>query len=706
MKFARNPLHDYGKPSAPKDNPSFSEYFAQVGEKPPATIVEDGNIHRYGTKKHRWYVFTKGSDGWDHGAFGDWSTGNTYTWTSRGSGARLTPKEIAAIEEQNRRIEQERKAVQEQAAKDAREYFESLPYATLDNPYIKRKNIHDSYGAKADGNKLIIPVFGEDGDIMSVQSIPADGKEKRFFANARTKCGWYCVGPMDNPSKIRYLAEGFATAASIYEATGKSCIVAFSASNLKRVRDFLEGLDLRVVMDNDESKTGETEGLKADPDGILIPEVGMDANDYASAYGFKALKDILEPEQDKPFVELFHPQDFMEKPKDNAYLIKHWWPAGPALGMTYGASGSGKTFVILDRMLSIASGKEEWFGQKIRRAKVLYICGEGVGSFRKRAVVWCQENKVSPSDLDGWFMWTKIATSIDDNIQLQKTIESIDSYGFKPELIVVDTMNKAMVGDENSTKDATRFIANCTYLENMYDAMVVLVHHTGLAQDAQDRARGNSAFRGALDVQDMVRNEDGVISVSQVKNKDEEPCEPVYAILEDHDISAWGYDEDGEPYKGAVLVRTDSTQDGQGVSAASRKSLSERKFCEMALKLDTYADPSGLVSVCKSDVESYLNSKYEEKNPFNPNGSIKYTQYVKNRNRATRRCFEDGFIAALMNEDGPNFMKKVSESNGMLVYNEFQDSNGIRRFAFSSNVKRRFNGGSQGLSGEVENVEF
>ena len=100
MKFARNPLHDYGKPSAPKDNPSFSEYFAQVGEKPPATIVEDGNIHRYGTKKHRWYVFTKGSDGWDHGAFGDWSTGNTYTWTSRGSGARLTPKQIAAIEEQ------------------------------------------------------------------------------------------------------------------------------------------------------------------------------------------------------------------------------------------------------------------------------------------------------------------------------------------------------------------------------------------------------------------------------------------------------------------------------------------------------------------------------------------------------------------------------------------------------------------------------
>ena len=127
MKFARNPIQDYSKPSTPKENPSFSEYFAQVGEKPPATIIEDGNIHRYGTKKHRWYVFTKGSDGWDHGAFGDWSTGNTYTWTSRGSGAKLTPKEIAAIEDQNRRIEEERKAVQQHDAKEARENIENLP---------------------------------------------------------------------------------------------------------------------------------------------------------------------------------------------------------------------------------------------------------------------------------------------------------------------------------------------------------------------------------------------------------------------------------------------------------------------------------------------------------------------------------------------------------------------------------------------------
>lgn len=706
MKFARNPIQDYSKPSTPKENPSFSEYFGQVGEKPPATIVEDGNIHRYGTKKHRWYVFTKGSDGWDHGAFGDWSTGNTYTWTSRGSGAKLTPKEIAAIEEQNRRIEEERKAVQEQAAKEAREYFENLPYATLENPYIKKKNIHAPYGAKADGNRLVVPVFGEDGEIMSLQTIPADGKEKRFFPNARTKCGWYCVGPMDDLSKVKYMAEGFATAASIYEATGKSCIVAFSASNLKRVKDFLEGLDLRVVMDNDESKTGEVEGLKADPNGILIPEVGMDANDYASAYGFKALKDILEPEQDKPFVELFQPNDFMEKPKDNAYLIKHWWPAGPALGMTYGASGSGKTFVVLDRMLSIASGKEEWFGQKIKRSRVLYICGEGVNSFRKRATVWCQEKGVSSSDLDGWFMWTKVATSIDDNIQLQKTIDSIDSYGFRPELIVVDTMNKAMVGDENSTKDATRFIVNCTYLENMYNALVVLVHHTGLAQDAQDRARGNSAFRGALDVQDMVKCEDDVISISQVKNKDEEPCESVCAVLEDHHIESWGYDIDGEPYEGAILVRTDTTNGEQKVQSIGKKSLSEKKFCEMASKLVTYPDTKGCVSVRRSDVEDYLNSKYEEKNPFDPNGSIKYTQYTKNRNRSTRRCFEDGFIAALMNEDGPSYMKKLSESNGMLVYNECPDRNGIRRFTFSSNVKRGFENVCQDYIEEVENVEF
>ena len=126
----------------------------------------------------------------------------------------------------------------------------------------------------------------------------------------------------------------------------------------------------------------------------------------------------------------------------------------------------------------------------------------------------------------------------------------------------------------------------------------------------------------------------------------------------------------------------------------------------MASKLVTYPDTKGCVSVRRSDVEEYLNSKYEEKNPFDPNGSIKYTQYTKNRNRSTRRCFEDGFIAALMNEDGPSYMKKLSESNGMLVYNECPDRNGIRRFTFSSNVNSGFEGACQDYIEEVENGEF
>ena len=41
----------------------------------------------------------------------------------------------------------------------------------------------------------------------------------------------------------------------------------------------------------------------------------------------------------------------------------------------------------------------------------------------------------------------------------------------------------------------------CGHLQAEFGCAVILVHHTGVSDEAQHRARGSSAWRGALDIE-------------------------------------------------------------------------------------------------------------------------------------------------------------------------------------------------------------
>jgi putative DNA primase/helicase len=80
----------------------------------------------------------------------------------------------------------------------------------------------------------------------------------------------------------------------------------------------------------------------------------------------------------------------------------------------------------------------------------------------------------------------------------------------------------------------------------------ILVHHTGVNAEAQHRARGSSAWRGALDIEiSVVPGE--TIEIVQRKSKDSEEATPVFAELQSVPIKGW-MDEDGEQVTSAVLV--------------------------------------------------------------------------------------------------------------------------------------------------------
>lgn len=180
------------------------------------------------------------------------------------------------------------------------------------------------------------------------------------------------------------------------------------------------------------------------------------------------------------------------------WLVKGVMPAN-GIGVLFGPSGAGKSFVILDMVCSVAAGMD-WHGRKVKRpGAVIYVCGEGQQGVANRLRAWEKHTGV---DLDGLpLRVTRMPVRFLDPASVNALAEAInaevETLGV-PVLVVVDTLNRNFGdGDENTTKDMTRFINAITNVQKALDTTMLIVHHTGL-QDG-DRARGSSALRASLD---------------------------------------------------------------------------------------------------------------------------------------------------------------------------------------------------------------
>lgn len=534
----------------------------------PYPLVMDGQIHRFHANPAKgqdnmsgWYVFFDGE--YPAGAFGDYSRDITVKVGTHGA-RELTAEQVAErerlIREAKTKAEAQRAELAAKAAKECQDKWAKADLCTH-HAYLEKKGLKDAYGAKVWKKDLLLPLYNKDGELVSLQSIDPEGN-KMYAKYGTCKGSYWCVGT----GKAAYLAEGFATAASIFEATGKACLVAYSAGNLKNVAEFFP--DVTVVADNDESGTGEREAKATGLPYILIPVQGYDANDYATKYGILELQKLLEPKE--PSLKLYNGYDILSAPTPKSWLIKNHILLGPFFEMYFGASGNGKTFVVVDIMLSIATGQPEWCGNKVRQGKVLYLCGEGSLDVRARIAVWCQEHGINK--LENFYM-SEEAAHIDTKDGMSRVLQSLEYYNFQPDLIVVDTLNRFMEGDENDTQSAGAFISACAQLQHYFNACVTIVHHTGLAEDAQRRARGSSAFRGALDIQFMVTKNGDTFCVEQTKNKGGRLQSNLYLQLVDHDIEGW-IDEDGEQVACATLVQADKPAE----DPKSRKQLEDEEL--------------------------------------------------------------------------------------------------------------------------------
>jgi len=352
-----------------------------------------------------------------------------------------------------------------------------------------------------------------------------------------------------------YVAEGWATSATIHEATGKPCVFALNAGNIPAVVDNLlqakPDCTFVVAGDNDEPGIKACERAQEDH-GIeyILPEMeGWDYSDMWLELGPEKTAEALKIES--VLNQVFFPYDAKPQLSSN-YLLKGWFGEGQ-MSVIYGPSNVGKSFFVLDIAWHIGAN-EAWNNNKVNGGSVLYLATEGGMAFHNRVVAMRQHYinhkdvklAVRPSPVN------MLDADVDMNVLSKLCREVSRSHG-PVKMIIIDTLSRAMSGaNENSPEDMTKFIGNCDKLRELTGAHVATVHHSG--KDKAAGARGHSSLRAATDTEiELDFNEEtGLRSAKATKQRDMETGAIFNFKLK---VIELGQDDDGDAVTTCVIER-------------------------------------------------------------------------------------------------------------------------------------------------------
>lgn len=274
----------------------FQDAISGVGLVPPdhipaGTIIAFAGLNKStANKAARCLLFQDGKGGW----FMDYSTGLYEVWQAK-RGKPYSAEERRAFRQ---RCEADKQARDEaivqghlKAAGKANHIWKRAIFADAGNPYLHRKRVQ-AHGAKTvNGGSLkgvlIVPLFNASLKRVNVQLIHPDGTKRFLKGGQKQSCFWW----LGKPSDTVLVAEGFATAASLYQATGNQTFMAIDSGNLvnvaKIVRAKKPNADIIIMGDNDLNGNGQkaarAAALACGGKYLVPPTVDYDWNDQINA---------------------------------------------------------------------------------------------------------------------------------------------------------------------------------------------------------------------------------------------------------------------------------------------------------------------------------------------------------------------------------------------------------------------------------------
>ena len=495
-------------------------------------FIADGQIHRFSkdNSKDEFYSLhasmAKNGDIYWICFYGSWSGGyrefyyKSYENDSsipeeerwlRAEEWRKKQQEIAAklLEEKNERIRNAQKAWE-------KALFE--PSEKEHTAYLKKKRI-GAHGVKFGRNRegkavLVIPLKNCSGEIQAVQYIDFEGEKRIYGAK---KGNFHLIGEIREKCTI-YVAEGYATAATVYEVTKDPTIVAFDCGNLlsviENVRKKYPSHPIIIAADNDleiEGNPGKTKAEEvAKKFGCKVAVANwpqeskflrsVDFNDLLVRFGTEAVRRQLLKK--KSHLIAINLGEFLATP-----IPPRKWILTPcfqeqSLNMLYAPRGLGKTFFALGMGIAIASGGQILKFQAKEPKRVLYVDGEMPASSmqeRLKKLTSSSERKPDPS------FFKLITPDIQEggirDISTKEGQEDINEHLRDVDFLILDNLSTLVQSkNENEAED---WIPVQQWLLSLRKKgiSVLLIHHAGKS----GQQRGSSKKEDILDTVISIR---------------------------------------------------------------------------------------------------------------------------------------------------------------------------------------------------------
>jgi hypothetical protein len=407
-------------------------------------------------------------------------------------------------------------------------------------------------GQSCDG-ALVLPCYSLDGALVSLQFIPPGKEAKKLFLPGCKLPPDGCLiigGPVRDDRPI-YITEGIGQAWSAHQATTAPAVVCFGMGRMAQVVKALRDRHkvARLVLVSDAGKGAQVAAIARDIHGawVEMPEgsaSNYDLNDFHKASGLEAVRILLDKikEQQLRF-NLLTPADLEKLPpvqwRVKGVLISE------GIGALFGASGSGKSFLVIDLLAAVAAGRD-WFGYRVTPCPVLYVGLEGESGIAQRI----QAHQKKNGSLSDGFRF--LLQSLDIRIAADRAdlVRAARAAGFSNGILAIDTLNRAAPGaDENDSAAMGLIIGALKALQAELGGLVLAVHHTG--KNVAKGLRGHSSLHAALDAAIEVSRDGDRREWKLNKAKDGEDGEARPFRLEVVEV---GTDEDGEPITSCVIA--------------------------------------------------------------------------------------------------------------------------------------------------------
>ncbi len=400
-----------------------------------------------------------------------------------------------------------------EAREKAAAIWQAATPAPEDHGYLVGKGVK-VHGVRVHDGALVIPM--RDGEeLHSLQFIDLDG-DKRFLTGGRMSGCYFAMG---TPQEVLCIAEGYATGASIYEATGYAVAIAFSTGNLMAVARALRAKfpDKRLILsaDNDLETPGNP-GLKKAQEAaravrglVAVPELDgrkCDFNDLILARGADAVrtaivaaKAVLTDGSDEP-PKLLSLRCASAIPIEPVSWLWSGWLAAGKLHVLAGVPGTGKTTIALSLAAIVTRGGHWPDGTVFRHpGNVLMWSGEDDPADTLVPRLAAMGADLSRVHFVGDMTESDGRRPFDPAHDMAALIAKAREIG-DVRLLIVDPIVTTVAGDSHKNAEVRRGLAPLvTFGQELHAAVLGISHFskgTG-GRDPLDRITGSLAF-GAL----------------------------------------------------------------------------------------------------------------------------------------------------------------------------------------------------------------